>query len=217
MTEKLKTPPLVKRYPVPLTEKQWASSIGQIVMGIDPGFASGGVAILKRSSPSPQSPVRALAVKFLGTEKATKKARNSLRVSADDFRRYKELWLMLEDLRIVYCPYAVGVEAYMPQGPRGGGQATKTLAVYGGVLWWALSRGLFVAPFVPSDLKIRFGGSKSASKEDVEAGLCREVEGLKELIAKIPKTHREHVADAAGHAFLVLEEIQRTKHMLGLV
>jgi len=214
MAEKPKTP-LVKRYPVPLEMKEWASSMGQIVMGVDPGFASGGVAILQRRSPS--SPVQAIAVKFLGTAKATKKARNNLRVSADDFRRYKELWSMLEDLRIVHAPYAVGVEAYMPQGPRGGGQASKTLAVYGGVLWWALSRGLFVAPFVPSDLKKRFGGSKSASKEAVEAGLCREVEGLKELIVKIPKTQREHVADAAGHAFLVLEEVYRTKQMLGLV
>lgn len=210
------SPPLIKRYPVPRESQDWAANRARmVVLGVDPGFAKGGVAVIER--PSPQAKYRALNLTVLRTQKEKKKARNNLRVNVDDLRRNKELFMTFENLRQAFNPYAVGVEVYTTKGPIGGGQASKTMGTYMGIVWWAWARALFVAPFLPSDLKKRFCGKKDASKEDVERALYDEITDLRTLIQKVPKTMREHVADGAGHAVLVFEEVERTKKMLGLV
>ncbi len=124
-----------------------------------------------------------------------------------------------------YHPHALGVEVFQPgfhnkkkPGTQIGGTAgaVKSMAVYGGLIFWALTLGMYVAPFLPLDIKKRFCGKMSASKTDVISEMCQLVANLEEILAGMPKTQREHVADAAGHAFLVLEEIDKTKEMLGI-
>lgn len=145
-------------------------------------------------------------------------------MSADDLRRYTEAWSGMENIYKQYVPHALGVEVYQPgflkksTGQRIGGSAgaVKSMAVYGGLIFWALTHGMFVAPFLPADLKKRFCGKQSASKLEVISEMCQLVVGLEELLALIPKSKREHCADAAGHAYLVLEEIDRVRVMLGL-
>jgi len=205
------------------SKKRWATQERLVVAGADPGFASSGVVILERLSPG-TSPMAKLA-QVIRTEKSKKKVRGSLRVADDDLRRYREIWAGADQLYAEHQPHALGVEVFQPgfrnkktgKDNRGGtAGAVKSMAVYGGFIFWALSRGMFVAPFLPADVKRRFCGNLSASKQDVISEMCQVVAGLEEVLAGVVKSQREHVADAAGHAFLVLEEIDRTREMLGL-
>ena len=132
---------------------------------------------------------------------------------------------MLETASRQFDPQILGIEVFQPgfrsrskKGGVAGGTAgaAKTLAVYGGAVFWALTHRLFVAPFLPSDLKRRFCGRQSASKQDVLSGLCQLVDGLEDALSGVTKSKREHVADAAGHAYLALEEIDRMRVVLGL-
>ena len=185
----------------------------QIVMGIDPGFAKLGVVVLEKSA-SAKKP-RVVLASCIQIEKTPKKLLTNLRATTDDQRRYKEIWKALDGIKEKYSPYAVGVEAYTVFQARGG-NAWKTGVVFGGIIFWAYCSGLFVAPFLPMDLKKRFCNKKSASKEAVEKSLYKLVDGLEEAVNKIPKTKREHVADAAGHALLVMEEVEEHRKMLGI-
>jgi len=182
------------------------------VMGVDPGFAKGGVVVLRSSREGQIEPVR---VRVLKTAKTPKKDRSNLRVTNDDVRRYREIWAELDMLARQHDVAAVGVEGYRAFGAVTG-SATKTLAVYGGILYWAWSRDLFVAPFLPTDLKKAFGRTMAASKAEVREGVGQRVPGLADLFAQVPKGQQEHVGDAAGHALLVLAEIERTWSALGM-
>ena len=165
--------------------------------------------------------------KVIETKKAEKKERSRLRVTNDDLRRYTETWTGVEAVYNEYEPHALGVEGYLPgfrgkqkEGEpkkfRGGGAASKTLAVYGGLIFWALTHRMFVAPFLPADLKRRFCGRKSASKREMIHEMCKLVVGLEEILDSVVKSKQEHLADAAGHAYLVLEEIDQVRLMLGV-
>jgi len=101
-------------------------------------------------------------------------------------------------------------------GQQAASSAWKTAVVYGGILYFAYSRHMFVAPFLPLDLKRRFAGKKGASKIEVAEGLYPLVSGLEDMISALPKSKREHAVDAAGHAFLVFEEIDKTRELLGI-
>ena len=221
---KTRTRPIPKREPVIVQKKAWATETHLVVMGADPGFALSGGVILEREMPG--VPPRALLARVVETKKADKKIRSTWRVTNDDLRRYTETWAGVENIYMDYKPHALGVEGYRPgfkpkdekksKKHRGGGAATKTLAVYGGLIFWALTHRMFVAPFLPDDLKRRFCGRKSASKEEMIKAMCGLVVGLEEMLDAVVKTKREHLADAAGHAFLVLEEIDEMRLMLGL-
>ena len=198
---------------IPIKTKRWVNPDKHVVMGVDPGFGTLGVVVLEKASPEIQPKV--LVAKIIETKKADKKLRTNLRVTTDDQRRYKEVWGALCDLYDEYKPYAVGLEAYRVFEGRGG-NAWKTAVVFGGIIFWAHTLKLYVAPFLPTDLKKFFCNKTSASKKEVEEKLCFLVQGLKEALEDIPKTKREHVADAAGHAYLILEEVEQHRKMLGI-
>jgi Holliday junction resolvasome RuvABC endonuclease subunit len=179
------------------------------VMGIDPGFRSLGIAILEQIQG--QMP-KVLSLRVIETEKKSgKKALVATRVSTDDQRRLSEIWEALEEevADPERRPFAVGVEAYRPFAGRGGGNAWKSAVAYGFVSSWARARGWPLFVFLPEDLKIAFTRSRSASKEEVAEAMCLKVSGLREKLERLPEVKREHVADAAGHAYLVLVEIAK--------
>lgn len=211
-----------KRESVQLQKKKWVNEKHLVVLGADPGFALSGVVVLERKGPG-VVPVAKLA-KVVETKKAAKKLRDIMRVSTDDVQRFTGVWAGFEAAYLEYRPHALGVEVFQPgfrkpgSGRQIGGSAgaVKSMGVYGGLVFWALTHGMFVAPFLPSDLKRRFCGKQAASKQDVASEMCQLIGGLEELLAGITKSKREHVADAAGHAYLVLEEIDKMRLMLGL-
>lgn len=198
----------------PIERKLWARpDTGKVVMGVDPGFGTGGIVLLEKFHPDFQPKV--LHGEIIETSKAAKKERTNLRVTTDDQRRYREIWAKLSEISGTYHPYAVGLEAYRVFEGRGG-NAWKTAVVYGGIIFWAHTANLYVTPFLPTDLKKRFCGKLSASKEEVEETLCKLIQGLRELLDSNPKGKREHLADAAGHAYLVMEEVAQHRKLLGL-
>lgn len=181
------------------------------VMGIDPGFASVGVAVLEESKV--QAKITVLRV--LKTEKGSKKELRTLRMSADDSRRLQELWQHLSTLVRAYKPRALAVEAYSPFTGRGGGNAWKTSMVYGLVHGLGLAFDIPVFPFLPADLKRKFGMKASATKQDVADGLATFVPSVREALERLNKTDREHASDAAGHAYLAYAEVQKMRSLLG--
>lgn len=181
-----------------------------VVMGLDPGFAEMGVAVIGRTAEKAKPQLLHLGT--IKTEKGKKKERINLRVTNDDQRRYDEIYEALEAIRQRFRPTAVGVEAYHPHKDVTTGW--KTAVVYGGVIFWAKSQGIYCAPYIPQDLKRRFCGKQSGSKQEVAAVAAVMVEGAWEAYLATAKTRQEHVGDALGHSILVLEEVDRVRKIV---
>jgi Holliday junction resolvasome RuvABC endonuclease subunit len=201
-----------KRTPMKASQKRaWVEQKTWVVMGVDPGMASVGVAILGKTESSP--PI-CYKLALLETKKADKKDRRGLRVSADDSRRLREIWSGLADVASEYAPQSLAFEVYQPYRAQGG-SAWKAARVEGAIQMFGLERGMLVLPFLPQDLKRAFCGGLVGTKNDVEVALSGKVERLGDELKRFPKTKREHLADAAGHAYLAFEEMIRMRAMLG--
>jgi len=180
-----------------------------VVMGVDPGFASLGVVVIGRPA---QGKIQLLYMGVIATQKAKKKERVNLRVTNDDQRRYDEIYDALEALWQRFRFTAVGVEAYHPHAKAASGW--KTAVVYGGIMFWSKAVNIYCAPYVPQDLKRRFCGKQTGSKIEVASAATQLVEGASAVYLATNKTDQEHVGDALGHAILVLEEIDRVRKIV---
>ena len=189
----------------------WTKS-EKIVMGVDPGFASTGVAVIRVVADAAEI-VHAEVIK---TEKADKKERRHIRVTNDDARRYNETFSRLVKIVSQFEVSAVGVEAYTIGQAPVTSASIKTITVYGGLLGLGAALDLFVAPLLPGDLKRRFCGKQSGSKVAVGDGVAGEVKGFQDLRMSFPKTKREHICDAAGLAILAYEEVKKVMIILGI-
>lgn len=185
-----------------------------VVFGVDPGFAGQGVAVLEQTSADAIPEV--LFASSTKTEKRAGKKRKDLRVSADDQRRFKELWESLESARraITKPINALCIEVYSPY-KEATGVAAKTGAAYGGATYWGLSQGYVIIPAVPQDVKRGVCGKVSASKMEVQERIVGLVPSLAPYLERTLKTQREHLADAAAHAYVGLKEMWELRRMLG--
>jgi len=186
-----------------------------VVLGIDPGFAKIGCAVV---SGERMGKYQVEHGGIITTEKMAKKKRCGLRVTNEDVFRHRKIWTALDAVRREYDVYAVGTEAYVVdgRGGRGKNSAAKTLGVYGGILWWSFCCGFHAAPFIPQDLKRRFCGKQSGTKEEVIRALSRIVDGFDEKRMKICESDQEHFADAVGVAILMLEDVFEMRKQLGV-
>lgn len=182
-------------------------------MGIDPGFAHLGLAVVTRQKPG--DPLRLVTLEVVETSKAPKKAMRDLRVAADDQRRLRHFWNRLESVIAAYLPQAIGVESYAPWPGQMGGNAWKVALAYQLSVCVGWAHGVLPMTFRPDDLKRRLLGKNAGTKGEVEQGLCAEVTGLRDALDALPKTKREHAADAVGHALLAIEEAARMRAMFG--
>jgi Holliday junction resolvasome RuvABC endonuclease subunit len=195
-----------------------------VVLGVDPGIRTTGLSIVGLDNAGQYC---CLGSQYIETKKQDKKSINQLRTNIDDFRRYREVYEELEHLyishnaRLGQIISAVAIESYTVMRYKNqkseiiiGNNAWKSAVVYGGVLFWALSRQLYVAPFFPNDIKKRFG-KKDKSKEGIQLALESDVSNFYEEIHKYSKTKREHVSDATAHAVLLIEEIRKNKIFIG--
>ena len=197
--------------PIKLEKKAWVAAPTLIVMGVDPGLAATGVAILEKAEG--KKPI-CLEMNVIRTQKAKKKDLRGMRVTADDSRRMREIWNGLADMERKFKPQALAFEVYTPHKAQGGA-AWKTGRIEGAVQMFGLERGMLVLPFLPQDLKRGFCGKLSASKEEVLDVMSVKVENLERMVHTFNKTLREHVSDAAGHAYLAFEEMYRMRAMMG--
>ena len=94
--------------------------------------------------------------------------------------------------------------------------AWKAARAEGLVVAAGLAAGVPVIPFVVSDLKRHVGGGMRAPKERIVERAYELVVGLEEAMAAVAKSHREHLGDAAGYAYLALGEIDKMRELTGM-
>ena len=201
-----------KRNPVVLQKKAWVDATTLTVLGVDPGFAAMGLAVLEKST---TGPVKTLELRSVKTQKSSKKALRGMRIAADDQRRITELHNALAETAVKYNVHAIAYEVYQPFKAQGG-NAWKASRAEGMVQCFALERQLLLLPFLPVDLKLAIVGKRSASKLEVQQGLYQKAENFEAMIDEILKGEREHVADAAGYAYLAFAEMVQIRRMAGI-
>lgn len=128
------------------------------------------------------------------TKKEAKK--RQLHSSSDDARRIDELVDALNELK------ATGAQVYTYELPAGqkGARAAHALGIAHGLVRSTLRvGGMPVVENTARDAKAAMAGDASASKESVIACAMR-IRGAASPLSKIPKTKREHAADAIANA-----------------
>ena len=167
-----------------------------VLLGLDPGFASIGYAIVNISDPYKE------VVQKLGVA-MTEKSSNKTRVLAteDNFRRAKVIASYIR-------PYALTVDAICVEAmsyPRNASTAAK-LALFWGVLAAVVEDlSIPVVQVSPQNIKSFLCSKKTASKLEVkEAVLYRFAQckrskmALDDYLSRYPKTKQEHGFDALG-------------------
>lgn len=159
-------------------------------LGIDPGFASLGYAVVELGRASDR-------VSTMGVFE-TKKENNKRKVLAadDNLRRCNEMVVFLDGLirsRNVVC---LCVESM--SFPRNAAAAAKVAMCWGILASLATLRGLAISQASPQMLKKNLCGKRDASKEDVQAALTKEFPYLPTLVSSLAKSKHEHAFDALG-------------------
>lgn len=168
------------------------------VMGVDPGLARVGVAVLEEGA-RPCVLEAYVAATTKGKGKRTD----------DDVSRMRMIWANIAHTFEEYQPQTIAVEAYTvfkgTQGGQGRGAGWKAIYAYSMTCALGFSKGVKVMSFMPSELKLGVTQNKSAGKYEVEHALYDLVDGMREKMDQTPPGDREHAADAIGHAFLALK------------
>lgn len=181
------------------------------VLGLDPGFASFGWALLFLGAHAGDD--RVVLGGVIHTEKSAKK--RSVRASDDNVRRTRELIAELTALYDEHEPVAFAAESFSP--PRNSGTAAKVAFAWGSVTTIAyLSNDVPILQCSPQELKLAVVGAKTASKEEIEAALAARYPEAREHLGAIAQGDREHVWDAIGSAHACLDtEVVRLARRMG--
>ena len=131
-----------------------------------------------------------LATGVLRTEPSARK--RGVLASSDDTRRTRELAAALRPL--VDRADALAVEAWSQ--PRHASAAVKMARAWGVLVTLAGDRPIVEAS--PQAIKLATAGSKTASKEAVVRAVAFTLSGAGRMLADVPRTLREHAADACG-------------------
>lgn len=159
-----------------------------IILGIDPGLASFGVAVVELL---PEGE-RVLALEVIRTAKSA--AKHDVLAACDNVRRARELAAALESIIRERCPVAIAAESM--SFPRSSSVAGKMCLAWGVVSALAEEHGLPVVQASPQQVKAAVVGDKSASKLDVESALLRRYGNAIEALVHVPDGQREHAFDS---------------------
>jgi crossover junction endodeoxyribonuclease RuvC len=168
------------------------SATGPCILGIDPGFASIGVAAIRLG-------VRGdtlLEVGVIRTEGSDKKRK--VLASDDNARRGREIARELGAWLDKYKPKAIAAEAM--SFPRNSSAAAKMALTWGVIIAACEARGIALLQASPQEIKVALAGAKSATKEQVQAGVQRRHKALAAKLVGIPRSLHEHACDAAAAA-----------------
>lgn len=179
-----------------------------IFLGIDPGLASLGVAVVEKSV----SGLRVVALDVLRTAKSP--AKRGVLQSEDTTERLRALHRGLDDVIDLYSPVAVCMESFSP--PRSASVAAKCGMAVGLVVGLAAdAMPIFQAS--PQAIRRRFGLPRGATKQEVWAavdgrlarsGDVRPVWALAWPPGKVPPTsQQEHALDALAVAVACAPEV----------
>jgi Holliday junction resolvasome RuvABC endonuclease subunit len=165
--------------------------VSLVVLGLDPGFAALGWALVDVDYPL----VHNMGV--LRTRKEVARAR--VYAVEDNVRRLREIIINLDALCVGHGVRAIAAEAM--SFPRSASVAAKVALVWGAVVTLAEKHGLPLLQCTPQQLKRWASGNHSASKEDVAFEVRRRCGNDCAMpLDSIPKGLHEHAYDAAAVA-----------------
>lgn len=180
-----------------------------LVLGLDPGFASCGYAVLRVDA----GVARCVALGVVRTKKSAKRLR--VLATDDNMRRAKEIARALRSL-LEYGALdptrkhgpARLVCAESMSSPRNSSSASKMAMTWGALIALCDERGLPLLQASPQQVKVRACGKSTASKEEVERAMRKQYAGLGKLVKHLPDGEHEHAFDAlaVAHACLDSEE-----------
>lgn len=156
-----------------------------IVLGIDSGFASCGLAAVELQ-PGGEKLLRTWVTR---TEKSDKKL--GVRSADDTARRAREIAAEIEVALTTYKPCAIAVES--PSWPRNAGVAAKMGVAFGVVFALAEWRGIPLVMASPQEVKKAMCGAKNASKDEIVLAVERR---FPEVEWPRLRSTWEHAADA---------------------
>ena len=161
------------------------------ILGIDPGFASIGWGLVEFDSAGPR---------LIGCGVMRTKRDSTAKKSEDNAARCGVLAVKLRPL----MGESVDMIAIEAQSWTRRHAADVGVAMAWGVLsTLASERALPMFHVRPKEVKHRMAGRQSATKAEIIAAIAAEVEGAGELLDSIPKTRRDHAADAIACALVV--------------
>lgn len=172
------------------------------LLGIDPGFASIGFAVV-RLYPDREE-IESLTV--FTTEKAEKKRK--VLASDDNFRRARSIAEALGGF--LGAPQVEAICAESMSFPRSSSVAAKMAMCWGVLAAFAFNRGIPVLQATPKEIKKKLCGNGSASKDDIEAALVARHgrSTIEEALVKgfvTRKGDREHPLDALAAVVACLD------------
>ena len=163
-----------------------------LVVGVDPGFASMGYALLELQSGYPVF----VGAGVIRTRKSTRKV-----LSCDDnFERTAELYRELKRRSGGALLFAVEAESWtrMP--------SDKLIGLARGALYGlATEMDVPLEQYSPQDVKDCIEGKRSASKQDIERTMLDGHVELGAYLDALPKGQRQHASDAAACAYTALK------------
>lgn len=147
-------------------------------LGVDPGLAHFGWGLVDVSG----SKFEVVSAGCIVTEKSDKKRKV---LSADDnVRRAQQLARALERI-ITFSGSSVRlICAESMSMPRHSSSAGKLAMSWGVVAALSAFHGIPLVQASPQEIKIATAGKKSASKEEVQAAVCRELPGAEAVVSK---------------------------------
>ena len=164
-----------------------------IILGLDPGLASCGWAAIRRELDG------SLACLNAGVIRTKKEAGNKYQ---DDLRRIRKLSSELQWVKQAYEIDFVASESM--SWPR------HTRAVQSMGFCWGVIGSLFDNESLiqrrPQQIKVDLVGKKTATKKEVDEAACSVIEELGMYLDDLPKTQRDHAADAAAAVISAWED-----------
>ena len=181
------------------------------IMGIDPGFATGGVCVVDYDFDKGCFGEPALRLFTSKGETKKDRAKHNIRQTTDDIRRLQEMTDFYTSVFEEFKPDLAGLETFAPRPGQGNGwKAAMGVSVAVSMLH---VRGIGTYPFISIDIKKGILGKASGSKEEIIAKLKTQFV-LGNL--KMAESKLDHVFDALGICILVKNEALKVRKMAGI-
>ena len=162
-----------------------------IILGIDPGFANFGWAVVQFEKAQPP---RLLASGVIRTDARA----GRLTVSESNAQRCGQIADALVDIMDNWRPWIIGTEAQ--SWTRRHKADVQVAQAFGIIFALAGVDGCPVVHLPPQVVKQKICGVKSATKQQIQDALADRLVDYGPTIGQIPKTTRHHAADAAAVA-----------------
>lgn len=182
---------------------------GGLAMGVDPGLANCGFALVAENA---DGKLKVVHTHLVTTHRQTSPDPTA-RIADDDTRRMVLIQRAMVALLGEYKPALVGIETYVPIAGKGGNGAYKVGAVYGAVHALATSANRPVYAATPQDIRRALLGTATGTKKDIERAVAQVCTGVAQALDAQKKADREHVADAIAHAVYALDRTRVMRRM----